>query len=369
MEDMRVTGGRRRASANLFRAALLGAAALAFGGAETAPDPLAGDVARWSTFLATNPAKDETWTQVRDGAAAALARVEAALKAQRRLLALLRFAQVRENLYAARYLGERPAAERSDLAAFEAEWRRLEPVLAADLAPAPSRLAGLRPVALRAMAEAAQAKVPVYYRASLEYGRNTTADSGLFYLGAAQAQRDFVELARRLSASAGPPAPEVRALGPGLDALQAEVLAAYRPPASVEKHPEFITISALIKEARELAASGATYGALLRYLQAAVRFAGLGALPTTDTASVSAQLRAHEARLVASPADHSLGRLLVEYAEADLAEHATDGAAVLGPAIARDVLPRYFAALEAPPDRPRAPAPSVTVTLVRWPYT
>jgi hypothetical protein len=34
-----------------------------------------------------------------------------------------------------------------------------------------------------------------------------------------------------------------------------------------------------------------------------------------------------------------------------------------------DVLPRYFAALEPARPAPSRPAPKVTVTLVRWPYT
>jgi hypothetical protein len=41
-------------------------------------------------------------------------------------------------------------------------------------------------------------RVRVYYDASREYGRSTTPDSGLFYLGSAQAERDFAAFARRL---------------------------------------------------------------------------------------------------------------------------------------------------------------------------
>ena len=58
--------------------------------------------------------------------------------------------------------------------------------------------------------------------------------------------------------------------------------------------------------------------------------------------------------------DHSLGRIFLEAAQAEPA---------LAPAIAGDVLPRYFAALEPARPRPPQPAPRATVTLVRWPYT
>jgi len=339
--------------------------------AQTAPDVLAADLARWSTFVAGNTATDDMWKQVKDATAPGLARVQQALGAGRRLLALLRLTSVRENLYASVYLAGRTAEQRRDPAAFEAEFHRMSVVLKDELSGSrPPALDALRPVALRAMAETAASKTAVYYHASLDYGRSTTPDSGLFYLGAAEAQRDFLDLARRLSLPSGPPAPPVKSLDAGLDALQGEVLAAYRPPASVDKHPEFIGISSAIKESRELAAAGALYGALLRYLQAAIRFGAVRPpAPALDTAAIATRLRALERRLDAGGMDHSIGRLILEAAQADLEEHATDGAAVTAAVVATDVLPRYFAALEPSPTRPPAEAPKVTVTLVRWPYT
>jgi hypothetical protein len=321
--------------------------------------------------VATNTATDEMWKQVKDATAPGLVRVEQALRDGRRLLALLRLASVRENLYASVYLAERTPEQRRDAAAFEAEFRRMGVVLKDDLGrPRPPDVAALRPVALRAMAETAAAKTAVFYHASLDYGRSTTPDSGLFYLGAAEAQRDFLDLARRLSLPSGPPPPRLLALDAGLDALQGEVLAAYRPPASVEKHPEFIVVSAAIKEARELAAAGAEYGALLKYLQAAIRFGALRTPPPApDAAAIAPKLKALEARLGAGGVDHSIGRLILEAAQADLAEHASDGAAVTAATVASDVLPRYFAVLEPAPARPPAEPARVTVTLVRWPYT
>ena len=338
---------------------------------EKPPDLLAAELARWSAFVAGNTATDDMWKQVKDATAPGLARVEQALRGGHRLLALLRLTSVRENLYASTYLAERTAEQRRDPAAFEAEFHRMGVVLKDELGGSkPGDLDALRPVAVRAMAETAAAKTAVYYHASLDYGRSTTPDSGLYYLGAAQAQRDFIELARRLSLPSGPPAPRVRALDAGLEALQGEVLAAYRPPASVDKHPEFIGISSAIKESRELAAAGATYGALLRYLQAAIRFGVMRApAPVLDAATLATRLEALGARLGASGVDHSIGRLILEAAQADLEEHASDGKAATASVIASDVLPRYFAALDPSPARPPAEPAKVTVTLVRWPYT
>ena len=148
------------------------------------------------------------------------------------------------------------------------------------------------------------------------------------------------------------------------------MLAAYRPPASIDRHGEFIGASSTLKEARELDAAGLRYGALLRYLQAALRFAPLRKVPpSVDAGALAKLLRGLDARLSARGVDHSLGRLFLEAAQADVASAAAGTSPAVAAAITSDVLPRYFAALE--PARPEAPkpAPKVTVTLVRWPYT
>jgi len=72
-------------------------------------------------------------------------------------------------------------------------------------------------------------------------------------LGVAQAQREFAAFCRTLSSPSSRRAPAVRALRAEIDSLEAEILAAYRPPASIEKYGEFIAASAALKEARELA--------------------------------------------------------------------------------------------------------------------
>jgi hypothetical protein len=358
-------GVRPIAAAAALAAALV---VSAVAGAGSAPDPIAAEIERWSAFVKGHPATDEIWRQIKDGSEAALGRASEALRAGRRLLALQRLAYARDYLSAAAYMNERSAAEHKDTAAFEAEWKRMGVVLRDDLgSPRADVLAGVQPAVLRALAEAALPQVRVYYDASLEYGRNTMPDSGLFYLGSAQGQRDFVTLARRLAERSSLRAPAVRALGPELDALDAEMLAVYRPPLSIDKHPQFITASSLLKEARELDATGLRYGALLRYLQAAYRFAPLRPTPPAlDAGALAAELSRAQERLKPGGVDHSLGLLFLETAqsEAAVAEGAANAAAIVA-----DVLPRYFRALE--PAWPPAPAPpaKVTVTLVRWPYT
>jgi hypothetical protein len=336
------------------------------GEASASRDPLAAEIERWSALLHSETATPGIRAEARQANQVTLARADKDLRDGRRLLALQRFAGVRESLAAAAYLSERPAGQRKDMAGFEAEWARMGGVLRENLgAPSASALEGVEPAAVRALGEAALPQVRAYYEASLEYGRNTMPDQGLYYLGAAQAQKELAAFCRTLSAPTPRRAPPVRPLHAELDALEAEMLAAYRPPASIDQHRQFIVASSTLKEARELDAAGLRYGALLRYLQAVQQLAPLRRAPAApDAGALARRLRELEARLSAGGVDHSVGQLFLEIAQSEAGSSPEVAAAIVD-----DVLPRYFAALgPAPPAAPR-PAPRVTVTLVRWPYT
>ena len=335
-------------------------------------DPLAAEIRRWSAYVQTNTSKEEIWEQVKEAVQPVLTAAEQALTDGRRLLALQKLAAVRPMLAATVYVGEHRGPESRDEAGLEAEWARMGKVLGSDLgATSPRAFDGVRPAAVRALAEAALPQVRVFYEASLEYGRSTMPEFGLFYLGSARAQREFAAFCRSLSFSASGLPPPVRPLSGELDALETALFSAYRPPASIDRHSEFIAASSTLKEARELDSAGLRYGALLRYLQAALRTAPLlTAEPKPlEGAALEERLRGLEARLSAGGRDHSIGRIFLESAQADLAGVAPGGSPTVAPGIAADVLPRYFAALEPARPQPKRPAPRVTVTLVRWPYT
>jgi hypothetical protein len=323
--------------------------------AEKPVDPLAAEIKRWSNYLASNAASGELWTQVKQAMAPALERSSQALQKGRVNLALMRFAAVTPTFEGVVFAKEH---ENADL---DQEWRRN-----AAAVRVAQPLDGIEPAALRALAEAASLQARGLYRASLDYGKADGTQSGLLYIGEALGQKAFVDFARRVSEPSGLRRPKVRALTRGeIETLERELLAAYHPPASLDRHSEFIGASAAIKETRELNAAGLHYGALQRYLEAARR---VGQLTTTPMERAKAESSLHEleARLRAGSVDHSIGRLYAEAAESDLEGTAPPA---IASAVVTHVLPRYFAALEPAKSSTQAPAPRATITLVRWPYT
>jgi hypothetical protein len=344
-------------------------------------DPLAAEIGRWSRYLATHqaPASDEYWPQITAAAAPVMAAAEKALADGHRLLALQRLAAVWPLLAGTVYTSEHTGPERKDEAAFEAEWKRMGRELGGDLGPvSPADFDAFRPAAVRALVETARLQIRGCYDASRDYGLTTDLDSGLMYIGNARAQRDFVAFSRTVSFPTSGAPPRLRPLAHELDDLETRLLAAYRPPASIDRHGDFIAANSTLNEARQLDAAGLRHGALLRYLDAAFRTAPLLPPAAADPAPLADRIAALEKQLASGDTDHSIGRIYLERAQADLAAstppassaaNAPPARATQAETIVADVLPRYFAALRSATPRAVPPAPAVTVTLVRWPYT
>jgi hypothetical protein len=335
-------------------------------------DPLAAAVHGWQERIRTTEPGDDEAKQARQTGSQFLGHAERALADGQRWLALSRLALVWNMLEAADYRNSIPGELQKQMAGLEAEWRRLGPELGpAGAAAARPDFAGV-PAAARAVGEAAWAEVPVYYEASLDYGKNTAPEYGLYYLGAAQAQLELARLAARLtdpSPAGAPLAP--RSVAPELDALEDEVLAAYRPPLSVEAHPVFIRINALIKAGRELDAQGLHHGALYKLLDARMRLSRLQHPGRAlDAGEAKRQARQVEKRLAAAKVDASLAELFLETAVFSAADpDPAAGGGEVAAAILADVMPLYTAALGPAPPRPPDREPEAVVTLVRWPYT
>jgi hypothetical protein len=329
-------------------------------------DPLADEIHRWLSYAADTTTKDRFSQQVKPFSLPALRQIEAELEAGRRWSALHRLAAVRVNLTAAVYVNGIAPDRRTD-ADFEAEWRRIGADFARDSVRA-SNFAGVTPAALRAEAEAILPQARIFQEASLDYGRNVETEIGLFYLGAALGQKSLAEFCRDLKEPAAGRAPPLRSIRPEIDELQGKLMAAYVPPASVDRHSEFIGASSVLKEARALDAMGCLHGAMLRYLMAVTRSTPLVAPSAArPRADVVRDLDRYATRFDAASVDHSIARIFIELARGELAA-SPDSAPALSASIAAQVLPHYLAALE-PRAVVAATKPDLDVTLVRWPFT
>lgn len=332
-----------------------------------AVDPLEHALGETRSRIAAIPAADEFWPQVAPMVDALLARTETAASKGRRELALLTYAYAVENVAAERFLLAHPA-ERAELERFEALWRERDRAYdAAALAKWRARAEALRPAIVRAIGEAAFAKLRVNLDASLDYGRATDAGTGLFYLGLAEAEAEFVEQLGTFAAATQRPAPPARALAAELDALERELVALYRPPLSIEHHSEFIAASGTLKEARVLDDAGLRFGVLLRHGQAVQRCAALRASLGTaaiDSDALGKRLATLEGELAKLPFDASIGRVFAQRAD-ELVENGDLAAA----SSFADALAAHLATFTAPLAPVARAAPELDVTLVRWPFT
>jgi hypothetical protein len=323
-------------------------------------DPIADDVARWKRFLAADTITVGFMSELKSAVTPALTSADDALAKGRRSLALLRLGSVRSNLQPG--LATRADVTYQDI---DAERAKLAPRFAPAAIAAVANAKNTSALG-RAFAQSSAMQARETFDASLVYGRATEPLFGDYYLQQGVAYLDYAEFAAKAAASLGQgKAPTLRSLAPDIHRLRDEMLAAYRPPLSIDRHSEFIGASSATKEALEYDAAGDHEAALLRYLQAAVRFASLRAdLKPLDKAALAAQMDKARKDLADSRTDHSIGTLFLEVAESD-----GDSTRTIASAVVEDVLPRYFAALQPARAVETRQPPELTVTLVRWPYT
>lgn len=321
--------------------------------------------------LANDPAlqqgKEAFVRQARERVRASLERADAALDAGDWLLALRPYVEVCDGLggiVASPYDGKIEDAD--DLARAAGELReRL------DSAPTPLIGRKRRPAALQAALEDARATASTYLVSVQHQSRETSLRAGVYYLDVARSKADLAERLQALecavpSMAAGP----VPGLAAYLDGTEEALLERYRPPLTQDRHSTFIALSAGLKFAREMHAKNYELGALALAIR--VRN-GLGSIGTDDSedARDRDELRAvatrWRERLAASPVDVSLPTLWLHEAERALSDDGGDVARAAR--ILERGLVDYFACFEEPRSTDEASQHTVTVTLVRWPFT
>jgi len=305
----------------------------------------------------------------------ALQGASAALQSGQTYLALERLGQAEDWLQGARAADNKAEVEKGGLPAFQSQWNKASVRLAALDKDAHSRKWTDTPLAVQALAEAAQGKATPLLEGGQGFAVATKPTDGLLYLGEAQAQADFAAFLATLTFNDTKTSFPLRSLLPELQSLQTKTNAAFTPPKSIDLHTRFIALNSYIKLAEELDASKFYAGALYAYLEA-VRHHGMLDMPPLDVdqqAKVKKDIASQRKSLAASSADDSLAQLFLQRAESYLAH--SDGSASSADewrgarVILDQVLPAYFAARKPASLVATSSGKTVEITLVRWPYT
>ena len=335
-----------------------------FAAAQNAEDQVGKEIGRLRQVAASLPENDDV-KGMRPVLTGALDRAEQSLKAGRLFHALDLLTQVAPRLSALQFR-EQPRFANADIRKFEDDWGAMDKEFAAGEARFKQMSWSRTPAAVRAMSEAAWSQVRVIYDAALPYAQNTSPRTGYYYLGEARGSLDWALFLRALRFAKVEPAPQFRSIAGEIAQLEARIGEAYRPPLSMDKHPQFIRLNATVKQAIELNDAEMYAGALYMYLRAQ-RFLGqiLAVAPeAAELASLKQQLAAGQK----NAEHHAIARIFTEGAESSLASTDPEELKMARAAI-EQVVPAYFAVLQKPAIATAPGGKRVTVTLVRWPYT
>ena len=324
---------------------------------------------------AAQPADDEEWKAIGPEVDRLLGMADAEVAGGRAYTALERMADANRYLGGAGYRITH-AAMAGDLDRFTEGWGAADADLKAGEAAWSAASFAKTPAAVRGLAEMEYGQVRHLYQASRDYAVADSPASGTHYVGQALAALEFARALQGLRFDEAPGAFTVRSYATEIAALDARVVAAYRPPRSIDNHSEFIRVDGTLKMAAELDAAGLHYGALVAWLRSERYFGALeegwtpDGIPTADALRSTATAPAGRSK---KRSDDSIERLLQQQADGAIERSGDPQTGVLQRAMADAILtralPAWSAARTSRPAAAVAAKDQVRVTLVRWPYT
>jgi hypothetical protein len=342
---------------------------------DSAPSQIKSEIGRLQQSMKDRPIADKDFAQLASMVDGTLRTADAALSSGQPYLALEKLGQAQDLLRGARAAADKAEVEKGGLPAFQSQWNKASLRLTALDKEAHARQWTQSPLAVRALAEAAQGKAIPLLEGGQGFAVATGPKDGLFYLGEAEGEADFATFCASLTFPGKQPSFPLRSLLPELHSLQQKANDAFQPPQSIELHGRFIALNSQIKLAQELDASRFYAGALYAYMEA-VRHYGMLREPPLDAAkqeTLKQDLAAERKRLASASGDNSLAQLFLERAESYTAH--PDGSAPSADesrgarVILDQVLPAYYAAQKPAAPLQQALGRTVDITLVRWPYT
>jgi hypothetical protein len=340
-----------------------------------AASQIKAEIARLQELMKDQPIVDKDFAEVPNMVNATLKAANNAAKAGQIYLALEKLGQAEDLLQGARRAASKAEVEKGGYPAFESQWKAVSVRLIALDKDAHSKEWDHTPLAVRALAEAAQGRAIPLLEGGQGFAVATGPKDGLFYVGQAEGEADFATFCGTLNLAGKDPAFSLRSWLPELQAIQAKTNAAFQPPQSIALHSRFIALNSSIKLAQELDASRFYAGALFSYLEAVRHYGMLTEKPldAAQQAKLKQDLDTISKQLAASADDESIAQLFVQRAQS-YSSH-PDGSAPTADewrgarVILNQVLPAYEAAKKPAVTVEQAFGKTVDITLVRWPYT
>jgi hypothetical protein len=333
------------------------------------------EIDRLEHSLKDKPITSKDFSAVNGMVSESLVGAKESLKAGYLYLAMEKLAQAEDLLAGGHTIDEKSNAIGDSLPAFEAEWNKVSLQLTSLDQAAHKKTWSNTPIAWRALAEAAQGRSIPLLDGGRGFATSSKPQEGLFYVGQAQGEAEFARFCAAVHPDSKPPGFELRSYLPELQTLQQKTNDAFRPPKSIDLHQRFIALNSALKLAQELDSQKFYAGSLYQYLEATRQYGMLDTAVPEQTAQSKLKLEVETAlkKSASTLHDDSIVQLFLERASSYIAH--TDGSAPTpdewkaARVIVEQVLPAYLGAQKPAPHIDRASGKTVTLTLVRWPYT
>jgi hypothetical protein len=318
---------------------------------QEAQEQIREEINRLQELVSSHFSTDEKARKAGENYRQALEKAEGKLGTGYLYAALQQLSSIQKSLLPTVYQLTRADVANSGMEAFEKEWQHVGQELEEKQAKLEQK--ATLPAGVRAMAEASINQSEPYYQSSRLYSRNTSVNSGLYYLGRSSAQLEFAIFCQHLRFPPMPPPPALRPLTKEVEELESKVVAGYQEAGfgkaeKERRYNRFIATNMTIKMVREAEQANLSFGALYKYLEALLHFHLIDrAAPTVDQlATLKAVSLDMEPRLSITATDHSIGLYFWQLAQTDL-DNATwdkfDGESLRRSAVILDtILPSYF---------------------------
>lgn len=343
--------------------------------AQNSTDQIKAEIARLQQSLKDEPITSPAFPEISGNIQNSLGSADSALAAGLPYAALEKLGQANDLLQGVRLVVAKSDAVKGGLPAFEAEWTKANLELTSADTTARERSWNKSLLAFRAISETAQARVMPLLEGGRGFAVATHPQDGLFYVGEAQGESAFAAFVATLNEQRKVTPVAMRSFLPELHRLQEMTNAAFQPPRSIDQHPRFIALNSTLKLADELDAAKSYAGALYQYLEATRHY---GMLESTvpdakGKENLKRSIAAKLSELQNSRQDDSIAQIFLERAQTYLSH--SDGSAPAddewrsAQVIVYQVIPAYYQALKPAAPLKQVSGRTVTLTLVRWPYT